>query len=73
MHWYWDGGAHVAWMGIWWVFGAAVFLAFLWAAAASNRRTGSGGDSPEKILKRRYAKGEIDHDTFLRMLNELRG
>lgn len=29
--------------------------------------------SPEQVLKRRYAKGEIDHETYLRMLKELEG
>ena len=74
MHWCWDGGSHMAWMGIWWVLGAAVIAALFWAVFASSaRRLGVRGDSPERILKRRYAKGEIDHDTYQRMLSELRG
>jgi uncharacterized membrane protein len=28
--------------------------------------------SPEQILKRRYAKGELDQQTYERMLGELR-
>jgi putative membrane protein len=74
MHWYWDGGAHMAWMGVWWVLGAVVIAALVWAVLApSARGSGSRGDSPERILKRRYARGEIDHDTYERMLSELRG
>jgi len=74
MHWYWDGGAHMAWMGIWWFVGAAVIAALFWAVFASSARgPGSRADSPERILKRRYAKGEIDHDTYERMRSELRG
>ncbi len=29
-------------------------------------------ESPEQVLKRRYAKGEIDHATYQRMLTELK-
>jgi putative membrane protein len=31
----------------------------------------SGPESPEEILKRRYATGEIDRDEYLRMLGDL--
>ena len=31
-----------------------------------------GSESPELILKRRYAKGEIDHDAYERMLADLK-
>jgi len=74
MHWYWDGGSHMAWMSIWWVLGAGVIAALFWAMfASSSRRSVGGGESPEKILKRRYANGEIDHDAYERMLADLRG
>lgn len=64
MHWYWNGGEHMAWMGIWWVLGAVVIAGLFWAMVTSARGPrGGGADSPERILKRRYAKGEIDHDT----------
>jgi uncharacterized membrane protein len=65
----------MAWMGIWWVLGAVMVAALFWAMFASSAggpRRG-GGDSPERILKRRYANGEIDHDAYERMLTDLRG
>jgi putative membrane protein len=63
----------MAWMGVWWFVGA-VIAALFWAIFASSARgPGSRSDSPERILKRRYAKGEIDHDTYERMRSELRG
>ncbi|MEX1258513.1 MAG: SHOCT domain-containing protein [Gemmatimonadota bacterium] len=37
--------------------------------AGDNRRVGGGG--PGEILRERYARGEIDRDTFLRMLEDL--
>jgi putative membrane protein len=64
----------MAWMGIWWILGAVVIAALFWAMFASSARgSGSRNDSPERILKRRYAKGEIDQNTYQRMLSELRG
>jgi len=30
-------------------------------------------ESPEQLLKRRYAKGEIDHAIYQRMRTELKG
>lgn len=75
MHWYWNGHEHMAWMGIWWVLGATMVAGLFWAIFASSTRVprSGRGDSPERILKRRYASGEIDHDTYERMLTDLRG
>jgi putative membrane protein len=71
MH-FWDGDWHMGWMAIWWFLGAAVIAAIVWAAVKFARGPGSPADSPEAILKRRYAKGEIDQQTYERMLGELR-
>jgi uncharacterized membrane protein len=71
MHW-WDGGAHMGWMAIWWVLGIAGVAALLSALARRTFGQGSAADSPELILKRRYAKGEIDHDAYERMLADVR-
>jgi len=69
MH-YWDSW-HMGWMMIAWVLALAVIAGLIWAAARSGL-TSSVADPPEQILKRRYAKGEIDHDTFERMLADLK-
>ncbi len=71
MHW-WNGGGHMGWMAIWWILGAALIAAIAWALARSALGPGSASDSPEAILKRRYAKDEIDQQTYDRMLGELR-
>ena len=41
------------------------------AAPASPAPT-NGAPTPEDVLKRRYAAGEIDRETFLRMKDELK-
>lgn len=72
MH-YWDDGWHMGWMGLWWVVGIAlvVLLAWVLLRAGGVGRTGER-ESPEQILKRRYARGEIDRETYQRMLADLR-
>jgi uncharacterized membrane protein len=70
MH-YWDYGWHTGWMPFWWLCGIAVLAVVIWLAAAATRRSGDG-DSPERILKRRYAGGEITHEEYERKLAELR-
>lgn len=72
MRWYGDG--HMGSMGIWWVLGAALIALVVWALVRTPRGTMNGSsESPEQILKRRYAGGEIDHETYQRMLTELKG
>jgi putative membrane protein len=60
------------WMGFWWVL---IFLAIAVLGGFvlnSSRGGGERGDSPERVLKRRYASGEIDRETYERMLEDLR-
>jgi putative membrane protein len=64
----------MGWMGIWWIVGAALIAVVIWALLRSSRGSMSGSSqSPEQLLKRRYAKGEIEHETYQRMLTELKG
>lgn len=73
MHW-WNGDGHMGWMGIWWIVGAALIALVVWAVLRSSRGAMNGSsESPAQVLKRRYAKGEIDHATYQRMLTELKG
>jgi putative membrane protein len=69
----WPGyGDHMAWMGLGWIVGLAVLAALIWVAARAGVPGGRGEDSPETILKRRYARGEIDREEFERRLPDLR-
>ncbi len=76
----WHGGG---WIGGWfgWVgmlFAVAFYVLFAIALIALirylwTRKAGSGGgESPLDILKKRYARGDINRDEFERMRQELR-
>jgi uncharacterized membrane protein len=63
----------MAWMGVWWVLAAAAFAFVLWVMVASPRGPTNGrADSPERIAKKRYAQGEIDRETFQKIIHDLR-
>jgi putative membrane protein len=65
----------MAWMGLWWIVGLGVLVLFVWAiarAASVSAAPAGREDSPETILKRRYARGEIEHDEYERRLGDLR-
>lgn len=60
-----------------WMAGLAVTAIVLWLVirAAQRRKDPSAGgtdDSPEAILKRRYARGELDREEYERLLEDLR-
>ena len=73
MHDYWNGGwHHMAWMGWWWWCAIILVAVALIFALNNNGRRSDAGDSPEQILKRRYAGGEITREEYDRKLEELR-
>jgi putative membrane protein len=61
------------WMVLWWVAGILVLVLLVrlvtGSAGAFSRR---GDETPEQILKRRYAKGEIDSEEYQHRLADLR-
>ncbi len=71
----WPGyGDHMGWMGLWWVVGAVLLLLLVWAVARASGLPGPSRteEPPETILKRRYARGDIDREEFERRLTDLR-
>jgi len=61
------------WMALWWVLGIAVLILLVrvavgWTGGSPPR----SDETPEQILKRRYAKGEIDREEYQRRLDDLR-
>ena len=64
----------MGWMGLWWLVGVAVVLLLVWAVARASGLPGAGRteESPETILTRRYARGDIDREEFERRLTDIR-
>ncbi len=66
-------GWHFMWMALWWTLILAGIAWIIWSV--NNRTRPVGGpdqETPEMLLKKRYARGEIDTDEYRRKLNELR-
>ena len=61
--------------GFMWIFWILLILVVVWAVRAglnSGDGAGSGNQrTPLEILKERYARGEIDRETFERMKKDL--
>lgn len=69
----WDYGGHMGWMGLWWLVGLALLVVIVWAVArAATPPSATDHQSPEAILKSRYARGELDQQEYERRLADLR-
>lgn len=70
----WPGyGFHAGWMGLWMVFWLAVLILLVWIVAqAAGGPSWRTDETPEQILKRRYARGEIEREEYERRLSDLR-
>lgn len=67
----WFGG------GFMWFFWVFLFLALIWVIKSatdgnSKNSNNQGDESPIDILKKRYAKGEIDEDEYKHRLEKLK-
>jgi putative membrane protein len=71
MHYWFDGG-HMFWMAITWLVEIGLFLMLMALLIMTSRDRQATTDSPEDILRRRYAAGDIDTDEYDRRLAELR-
>jgi putative membrane protein len=61
----------MGWMGMWIL--PLLVGVVVWVMLRNRNVPDRPSETPEEILKRRYAKGEIDRDTYQRMLGDLRG
>ena len=63
---HWFGG------GFMWIFWIVLVVLVIWIVQGSmGNNNSASGDSALEILKKRYAKGEIDKDEFERKRKEL--
>lgn len=66
-------GSMGSWMVLWWVAGIVVLVLLVrLVAGAGGGLSPRSDETPEQILKRRYAKGEIKRDEYQRRLEDLR-
>ena len=63
---------HMGGMWLWWLIGIAIVVAVVWVVFSAGKGPTTPEDSPEAILKRRYAHGEIGKEDYERMLGDLR-
>ena len=66
-------GSMGSWMVLWWGAGVLILVALVWLlvrAAEGSRRVSE--ETPEQLLKRRYARGEIEREEYQRRLEDLR-
>ena len=72
----WDDGWHMGWMMTGWsIFWMLIVLGAIWVILRGGSFVpGQPGqtDSPETVLKRRYALGDISREEYERRLNDLR-
>jgi len=74
MHGYWDGHMGWGWMWLGWLIVLLLIAAVVWLVVSAAHRNGGRPpeETPEQVLKRRYARGEIDRETYERTLEDLR-
>ncbi len=76
MHFWHDGwhmtGWHFMWMAVWWALILGGIIWVIWSIGNRPRLEGPNRESPEEILKKRYARGEIDSEEFRNRLKELK-
>ena len=71
----WPMDGHMGWMGPWWLLALALLVVVVvWVLARGAAMTSPprDEDSPEAILKRRYARGELSEEEYERRLSNLR-
>jgi len=60
-------------MWLWWLLAIGLIAVVAWAVMRSASRSGNGTtETPQDVLKRRYARGEIDKEEYEKRLQDLR-
>lgn len=69
---HWDGWWPMGGMWIFWLLVLVGLVLLVRWFLVSERGSGEMRESPEQILKKRYARGDIDKEEYERMLSDLR-
>ena len=71
---HWNDGWHMmGGMGVWWILILIVVGLVAWfIVTQSRRRDYPTNETPEQVVKRRYANGEISREEYERILEDLR-
>jgi putative membrane protein len=67
-----EGFEHLGFMWLWRIIGIVFIVAVTWALVNALRGRNDHAPTVEEILKRRYARGEIDKDEYQERLQDLR-
>ena len=66
-------GYHWWWMSVWMLVPLLIVILVVWIVTrAASGPPQPSEETPEQILKRRYARGEIERDDYERRLSDLR-
>lgn len=68
----WNDGWHMGWMTLWWILGIAGLALLFGYLVRAPRDVERSAETPDAVLRRRYAAGEINGETFQRMTDDLR-
>jgi putative membrane protein len=69
----WNGDWMGGWMWIGWAIGMALIVGLLWLGVRGMAMGGSSASAgAEEVLRRRFARGEIDEEEYQRRLEALR-
>jgi putative membrane protein len=69
---FWDHGLGMGWMTVSWLVWLVIIVAVVWVATRAMNGGGRVDESPESILTRRYARGDIDRQEYERRLDDIR-
>jgi len=71
----WSGGWGMGFMGLFWILVIVLVVAAVWRLlprGGASRSVPPAGDEAEELLRRRYAKGELDREEYQQKLEDLR-
>lgn len=69
---HWNEGWHMGGMWLWWLLGIVLIVGVVWLMVRTGSSQRGSSESPEDVLKKRLAQGEISSEEYDRKLKDLR-